>query len=77
MDRCICCGRELDYEGTLVCWYCILFDIVSGVDLDLYDDECNYKDEWGVLAEYKGIEFSEISINTYLCSELITVMLKH
>ncbi len=22
MDRCICCGRELDYEGTLVCWEC-------------------------------------------------------
>ena len=22
MDRCICCGRELDYEGTLVCWAC-------------------------------------------------------
>ena len=22
MDRCICCGRELDYECTLVCWAC-------------------------------------------------------
>ena len=22
MDRCICCGRELDYEGTLICWEC-------------------------------------------------------
>lgn len=25
MDRCICCGRELDYEGTLVCWACSKF----------------------------------------------------
>ena len=25
MDRCICCGRELDYEGTLVCWACAKF----------------------------------------------------
>ena len=25
MDRCICCGRELDYEGTLICWECEKF----------------------------------------------------
>lgn len=25
MDRCICCGMELDYEGTLVCWACAKF----------------------------------------------------
>ena len=42
-----------------------LFDIVSGVDLDLYDDEYYYKDEWGVLANYGGIEFSEINIKIY------------
>lgn len=48
-------------------WSCYsnLFDIVSGVDLDLYDDECNYKDEWGVLVNYGGIEFSEINIKIY------------
>lgn len=48
-------------------WYCYseLFDIVSGVDLDFYDDEYLYKDEWGVLAKYNGIEFSEINIKIY------------
>ena len=48
-------------------WSCCsaLFDIVSGVDLDLYDDEYYYKDEWGVLAKYGGIEFSEINIKIY------------
>lgn len=48
-------------------WYCYsnLFEIVSGVDLDLYNDECYYKDEWGVLANYNGIEFSEINIKIY------------
>ena len=29
MDRCICCGRELDYEGTLVCWACAKFGEVG------------------------------------------------
>ena len=42
-----------------------LFDIVSGVDLDLYDDEYYYKDEWGVLANNGGIELSEINIKIY------------
>lgn len=48
-------------------WSCDsdLFEIVSGVDLDLYDDECNYKDEWGILANYSGIELSEINIKIY------------
>ena len=52
-----------DYEY----WSCSsnLFEIVSGVDLDLYDDEYYYKDEWGVLANYGGIEFSEINIKIY------------
>lgn len=22
MERCVCCGAELPYEGTLVCWEC-------------------------------------------------------
>ena len=22
MERCVCCGAELPYEGTLVCWKC-------------------------------------------------------
>ena len=22
MDKCVICGRPLDYEGTLVCWSC-------------------------------------------------------
>ena len=42
-----------------------LFNIVSGVDLDLYDDEYNYKDEWGVLVKPVDIEFSEINIKIY------------
>ena len=48
-------------------WYCYsgLFDIVSGVDLDFYDDEYPYKDEWGVLVNNGGIEFSEINIKIY------------
>lgn len=49
-------------------WACYsdLFDIVSGVDLDFYDDdEYYYKDEWGVLVNYRGIEFSEINIKIY------------
>lgn len=48
-------------------WYCYseLFEIVSGVDLDFYSDEYLYKDEWGVLAKYMGIEFSEINIKIY------------
>ena len=29
MDRCICCDRELDYEGTLVCWACAKFGEVE------------------------------------------------
>lgn len=48
-------------------WSCNsgLFEIVSGVDLDFYDDEYYYKDEWGVLANHGGIEFSEINIKIY------------
>lgn len=48
-------------------WSCHsdLFEIVSGVDLDFYDDEYYYKDEWGVLANNGGIEFSEINIKIY------------
>ena len=48
-------------------WSCYshLFEIVSGVDLDFYDDEYYYKDEWGVLVGYYGIEFSEINIKIY------------
>lgn len=48
-------------------WSCYsdLFEIVSGVDLDLYDDECYYKDEWGVLVNYGGIELSGINIKIY------------
>ena len=47
-------------------WYCDsnLFKIVSGVDLDFYDDEY-YKDEWGVLVHKAGIELSEINIKIY------------
>lgn len=47
------------------CCYSDLFEIVSGVDLDLYDDEYYYKDEWGVLVGYYGLEFSEINIKIY------------
>ena len=47
------------------CCYSRLFDIVSGVDLDLYDDEYYYKDEWGVLVDYGGLEFSEINIKIH------------
>ena len=52
-----------DYEY----WSCYsnLFEIVSGVDLDLYDDEYYYKDEWGVLVHNGGIELSEINIKIY------------
>ena len=52
-----------DYEY----WTChsLAFEIVSGVDLDFYDDEYYYKDEWGVLVSYGGIEFSEINIKIY------------
>lgn len=48
-------------------WSCYsdLFEIVSGVDLDYYDDDYYYKDEWGVLVNYHGIEFSEINIKIY------------
>lgn len=48
-------------------WTCYsnLFEIISGVDLDFYNDECLYKDEWGILANYGGIEFSEINIKIY------------
>lgn len=46
-------------------FYSALFDIVSGVDLDYYDDDYYYKDEWGVLVNYYGIEFSEINIKIY------------
>lgn len=42
-----------------------MFDIVSGVDLDFYDDEYYYKDEWGVLVNNGGIELSEINIKIY------------
>ena len=54
-----------DYDHEFWCCYSDLFDIVSGVDLDLYNDEYNYKDEWGVLAKYGDIEFSEINIKIY------------
>lgn len=47
------------------CCYSRLFEIVSGVDLDLYDDEYYYKDEWGVLVDYGGLEFSEINIKIH------------
>lgn len=47
------------------CCYSNLFEMVSGVDLDFYDDEYYYKDEWGVLVSYAGIEFSEINIKIY------------
>lgn len=48
-------------------WDCYsdLFEIVSGVDLDYYDDDYYYKDEWGVLVNYNGIEFSGINIKIY------------
>ena len=54
-----------DYNHEYLTCHSRLFDIVSGVDLDLYDDEYNYKDEWGVLAHHRGIEFSEINIKIY------------
>lgn len=59
---------EKDYtDDGYEYWSCYssLFEIVSGVDLDLYDDEYYYKDEWGVFADYDGIEFSEINIKIY------------
>lgn len=49
-------------------WICYsdLFEIVSGVDLDYYDDgDYYYKDEWGVLVSYHGMEFSGINIKIY------------
>ena len=49
-------------------WDCYsdLFEIVSGVDLDFYNnDEYYYKDEWGVLVNYQGLELSEINIKIY------------
>ena len=48
-------------------WSCYsgLFEIVSGVDLDFYDDEYYYKDEWGVLVNNGGIELSGINIKIY------------
>ena len=48
-------------------WDCYsnLFDIISGLDLDLYDDEYYYKDEWGVLVNNGGIELSKINIKIY------------
>ena len=54
-----------DYVHEYWACYSDLFDIVSGVDLDFYNDEYYYKDEWGVLANYGGIEFSEINIKIY------------
>lgn len=45
--------------------YSYVFEIVSGVDLDFYDDAYYYKDEWGVLVSYGGIEFSGINIKIY------------
>ena len=54
-----------DYVHEYLDYHSDLFNIVSGVDLDLYDDEYYYKDEWGVLANYYGIEFSEINIKIY------------
>ena len=54
-----------DYNHEYWVCYSELFDIVSGVDLDLYNDEYYYKDEWGVLANYGGIELSEINIKIY------------
>ena len=59
---------EKDYTDDgyeYFCCYSPLFDIVSGADLDLYDDEYYYKDEWGVLVDYYGLEFSEINIKIY------------
>lgn len=56
-----------DYDHEYWSYYSdsYLFDIVSGVDLDLYDDEYYYKDEWGVLVNNGGIELSEINIKIY------------
>ena len=54
-----------DYNYEYWSCYSGLFDIVSGVDLDLYDDEYNYKDEWGVLVNNIGRELSEINIKIY------------
>lgn len=54
-------------DGGYEYWDCYsnLFDIVSGVDIDLLDDDYYYKDEWGVLVKAGGIEFSEINIKIY------------
>lgn len=54
-----------DYAHEYWDCYSYLFHIVSGVDLDFYNDEYLYKDEWGVLANYRGIEFSEINVKIY------------
>ena len=54
-----------DYVHEYWACYSDLFDIVSGVDLDFYDDEYLYKDEWGVLVNNGGIELSEINIKIY------------
>ena len=54
-----------DYDHEYWTCYSNLFEIVSGVDLDLYDDEYYYKDEWGVLVNNRGIELSEINIKIY------------
>lgn len=58
-------GHTDDDDYEYYCCYSSLFDIVSGVDLDLYDDEYYYKDEWGVLVSYYGLEFSEINIKIH------------
>lgn len=53
-----------DYEY----WICYsdysMFEIVSGVDLDFYDDKYYYKDEWGILVG-DGRELSEINVKIY------------
>ena len=56
-------GYEYGYEYLV--YYSDLFNIVSGADLDSYGDGFYYKDEWGVLVEYSGLEFSEINIKIY------------
>lgn len=58
--------RDTTYDDREY-WSCYsdLFEIVSGVDLDYYDDDYYYKDEWGVLVSYHGIEFSGINIKIY------------
>ena len=65
VDVCIEKDHTDDYNYEYWACYSDLLEIVSGVDLDLYDDEYNYKDEWGVLANHGGIELSEINIKIY------------